>query len=100
MYYWRWYFIVIAVQKGLDKIKADLEERGYVVVNAESCSCPIDALVYEGCSFQISHITGDNIPSINSAERCSYGVLLINSTGKSIDDLEYIINRRCYSPLF
>lgn len=88
------------MQNGLDKIKSELIKRGYDVVNAENYNYPIDAIIYEGNSFQISHISRNNMPEMGTGTRANYGVLLINSFGKSIDEIEDMLKNRYYSPLF
>jgi len=92
-------FIIVAVQKGLDEIKAALKDRGYETVDAETYNYPIDAVVYEGSSFQLSLITGNNMPAVSSGPRANYGVLMINSRGKTVDWIEYVLRNRCYSRL-
>lgn len=93
-------FIIVAVQKDLNDLKDSLAARGYEVVNAEGCNCPIDALVYEGNTFQISYISKNNMPVMSSGKRSNYGVLIINSFGKSIEEIDDILQMRCYSHLF
>lgn len=93
-------FIVIAVQSGLDGIKNGLKERGYTVVDIEGYNYPIDAMVYEGNSFQVSYVSSNNMPEMNNGVRSNYGVLLINSKGKSLDAIEEMLKMRCYEHLF
>ncbi len=93
-------FIVVAVQDGLDKLKKELSIRGFEVVNLENYNYPIDAIVYEGNSFQISHISRNNMPEATMGMRANYGVFIINSLGKSVDDIEDMLKTRYYSPLF
>ena len=93
-------FIVVAIQKGLDEIKTELSLRGYEVVDIESYNYPIDAMIYEGNSFQISHISRNNMPDMTMGKRANYGVFIINSLGKSVDEIEDMLKTRYYSPLF
>ncbi|NLM59835.1 MAG: YkuS family protein [Clostridium sp.] len=93
-------FMVVAVQSGLENIKKELKKRGFEVVDLETYNYPIDAIVYEGNSFQISHISRNNMPEMNSGLRANYGVFIINSLGKSIDEIEDMLKSRYYSPLF
>ncbi|MFZ5989785.1 MAG: YkuS family protein [Bacillota bacterium] len=93
-------FIVVAVQSGLDSIKKGLKERGFDVVELESYGYPIDAIVYEGNSFQISHVSSNNMPEMTMGKRVNYGVFIVNSLGKSIDEIEDMLRTRYYSPLF
>jgi hypothetical protein len=92
--------IVIAVQQGLDDIKNALRSRGYQVVDLEGYKYPIDAMIYSGRSFQLSHITSNNFQQMNTGSRDNYGILLINAMGKSIDEIERILTSRSYTPLF
>jgi hypothetical protein len=93
-------FIVVAIQKGLDEIKRELSLRGYEVVDIESYNYPIDAMIYEGNSFQISHVSRNNMPEMIMGKRANYGVFIINSLGKSVDEIEDMLKTRYYSPLF
>lgn len=93
-------FIIIAVQKGLDNLKEGLRHRGYEVVDAENYKYPIDAIIYEGNSFQISYISHNNMPVMSTGGRTNYGVFMINSLGKSLDEIEDMLKTRYYSPLF
>lgn len=93
-------FIIVAVQKELNNIKDALKNKGYEVVTLGEYNYPIDAMIYEGRSFQISYISSNNMPVMSVDSRSNYGVLMINATGKSIDEIERILKRRSYSPLF
>lgn len=93
-------FIIVAVQKGLDEIKEGLAAKGYEVVDIETYNYPIDAIVYEGNSFQISYISRNNMPATVNGQRVSYGVLMINSLGKTVDEIDEMLRMRCYSHLF
>jgi len=93
-------FIVVAVQQGLDDIKSGLREKGFEVVDLETYNYPIDAIVYEGNSFQISYISRNNIPEMTMGKRGNYGVFIVNSLGKTIDEIADMLNTRYYSPLF
>lgn len=93
-------FIVVAVQQGLDEIKAGLIEKGFEVVDLETYNYPIDAIVYEGNSFQISYVSRNNMPEMTMGKRGNYGVFIVNSLGKSIEEIADMLNSRYYSPLF
>jgi len=97
---WRWFIIVIAVQKELDIIKSGLKLKGYTVVDPETYNYPIEAVVYEGNSFQISFVSGNNAPEMIAGKRSSYGILMINSLGKSLEQIDEMIKMRCYEHLF
>lgn len=93
-------FIVIAVQNGLDEIKSGLINRGYTVVDIEGYNYPIDAIIYEGTSFQISYVSNNNMPELTNGVRNNYGVLIINSRGKSLNTIEEMLKMRSYEHLF
>lgn len=92
--------IIVAVHGGTDEIKKGLKEKGYEVVDIESYNYPIDAIVYEGNSFQISYVSGNNVPVMINGQRSSYGVFMINSQGKTVDQIDEMLRMRCYSSLF
>ncbi len=98
--------MVIAVQKGLENIKEQLRNRGYDVVTFGEYNYPIDGIVYVGQGIETSYIKNNNMPHLTSEVSGSghmdrsYGVLLINATNKSIDDIDTMIRKRVYSPLF
>lgn len=93
-------FIVVAVQSHLHHVKNALKLKGYDVVDAEHYAYPIDALIYEGNSFQISYISRNNMPETSMGGRSNYGVFMINSMGKSIEEIVDMLETRYYSPLF
>lgn len=92
--------MVVAVQNSLHHIQEELKKRGFDVVDLETYNYPIDAIVYEGNSFQISHISRNNMPEMCSGLRTNYGVFIVNSLGKSVDEIEDMLRTRYYSPLF
>lgn len=93
-------FIIVAVQNGLDEIKSGLKEKGFEVVDLETYNYPIDAIVYEGNSFQISYVSRNNMPEMTMGRRGNYGVFIVNSLGKTIDEISDMLKCRYYSPLF
>lgn len=98
--------MVVAVQRGLGHIKDKLRESGYEVVTLGEYNYPIDAIIYTGNGFETSYITNSNMPNLTSHTMGlndggrSYGVLMINIANKSIAQIEEILKRRSYSPLF
>ena len=40
------------------------------------------------------------MPEMSSGLRTNYGVFIVNSLGKSIDEIEDMLKTRYYSPLF
>ncbi|MCX7842494.1 MAG: YkuS family protein [Clostridia bacterium] len=93
-------FIIVAVQKTLPEIIEGLKAKGHEVVDIETYNYPIDAIVYEGNSFQISYVSRNNMPEMVNGQRGSFGVLMINSLGKSVEEIDDILRLRCYSYLF
>ncbi|MBZ4644763.1 MAG: hypothetical protein PWR27_1547 [Petroclostridium sp.] len=98
--------MVVAVQRGLESVKDKLRERGYDVVTFGEYNYPIDAVVYTGNGLETSYIKNNNMPNLAShtlgfgnIDR-SYGVLLINATNKTIEEIDTILKRKVYSPLF
>lgn len=81
---------IIAVDKRFSKLIQELVERGYRVVDLYQQDIPVNACIYYDKirDFQ-------NINLLSDA-----GVLMINGKDKTIDDLEFIINRGIYSSLF
>lgn len=93
-------FIIVAVSDSAYNIKAGLTERGYTVVDLYSYHKPVDAVIYEGNRFDFSAITDENINTVMSTNvNNSYGVFVICSNGKSIEEIDYMLKTRCYSSL-
>lgn len=95
---------VIAIQRGLEHIKDQLNRLGYKVVFYEDARCPVDALIY------LEENNDNTLININKHLSQQYamvslphhytGTILINAKDKSIDEIVQIIERRAYSPLF
>jgi Uncharacterised protein family (UPF0180). len=92
--------MIVAVQSNLYSIADGLISRGYTVVDLYSYKKPVDAVVYEGKKFDFSAITEDNVGSINGNGGSGYGVFIVCSNGKSIDEIDYMLKTRCYSSFF
>ncbi|MCX7709656.1 MAG: YkuS family protein [Clostridia bacterium] len=93
-------FIIVAVQSELKDIREGLKAKGHEVVDIETYNYPIDAVVYAGNSFQVSYVSRNHMPTMVNGQRSNYGVLMINSLGKSIDQIDEMLRMRCYSHLF
>ncbi len=93
-------FIIVAIQKGLESVKHGLREKGFEVVDLETYCYPIDAIVYEGNNFQISYVSRNNMPEMTMGKRANYGVFIVNSLGKTVEEISDMLNTRYYSPLF
>lgn len=91
--------MIVAVQSNLSSISEGLKQKGYTVVDLYTYTNPIDAVVYEGGRFDFSTITEENTSSNMStnSSRSSYGVFILCSKGKSIDEIDYMLKTRCYS---
>jgi len=82
----------VAVQQNLHKVREELENRGYEVVNFNSGG-NADAIVY------IDDYNG--IQNFNNEDsNGSLGAVLINARNKSIDQIIYVIETRRYEGLF
>ncbi len=90
--------MIVAVQAKLSGIADQLKQRGYTVVDLYTYSKPIDAVVYEGDSFDFSAITEENTSfAMGIDNSSSYGVFIVCSKGKSIEEIDYMLRTRCYS---
>lgn len=92
--------MIVAVQSKLSAIADQLKKRGYTVVDLYTYPKPIDAVVYEGNSFDFSTITEENTSAaMGINNNSSYGVFIVCSNGKSIEEIDYMLRTRCYGSL-
>ncbi|MDD3840050.1 MAG: YkuS family protein [Clostridia bacterium] len=97
--------MIIAVQPELEKLKIELENKGYVVVEFGEYYGHIDAIIYhqqddtEGQLTQLISSTFRN-ENILSNDSKHVGAILINAYKKDIEYIDYILSNRLYSPLF
>ena len=88
--------MVIAVEKGLDHVKAYLRERGFLIVDLDS-SQAFDAAVYENLGFY-------NIPAPNQtaakAGTGQAGTFLVCARGKTPQEVETMLRQKAYGNLF
>lgn len=92
--------MVIAIQKGLENIKDQLESRGHQVFYIGEHKIA-DAVLYMETDTH-PYYEVNNIPSAASASlsgNTGFGALLVNVTNKSIEDIIRILDKRVYSPL-
>jgi len=93
-------FLIIAIQKGLESIKNELESRGHEVFYIGENRIA-DAVLYKDVDtypyYAVNNITAE--ASSPKSRNAFYGVLLVNITNKSIEDIIRIIEKRVYSPL-
>lgn len=93
--------MIIAIERGLENLKHQLESRGYECFYIGENRIA-DAILYE------DHVNqpyfGVNIASMTNMsgfyDSHSHGAILINTKGKSIDEITNILTNRTYSPLF
>ncbi len=92
--------MVIAIQKGLEDLKSELESRGnevfYIGENKVA-----DAVLYKEVDthpyYEVNNVSSAAAASTGGS--ASFGALLVNVTNKSIDDIIQILEKRVYSPL-
>lgn len=95
---------VIAIQKGLEHIKNQLNMLGYKTVYYDEADLPIDAVIYleennDNTLLNINHYLSQQYTMLKPNYNHS-GVILINAKNKNIDEIVQIIERRAYGPLF
>jgi hypothetical protein len=91
--------MVVAVQKGLENLADQLRQMEFEVVVFGEYQHPIDAVVYSGGGFDSGSITNVNT-SISAGTHGHHGVLLVNASNKSAEEVARILRRRTYTPLF
>jgi len=89
----------IIVQEELSNLREDLNNLGYEVVDINEAG-NIDAIVYMADGYDIEyHNTLTNMNGgIDIAS--SSGTILINAAGKTTEEIDNIIKKKLYSPLF
>lgn len=90
--------MIIGVQKGLEPLGTELWNRGFNVTVADGQECRVDAFIYKGDEVRLMDIINCN-RSIKPRSGCA-GVFLVDSKGKSAEEVERILRERTYSPLF
>ena len=93
--------MIIAIEKGLDEIKENLEVRGYKTFYIGEK--PIaDAIIYKNRDshpyFQVDSAPITSLLGSNIVD--SGGAFLINAENKSFQEIINILENRTYSPLF
>jgi hypothetical protein len=92
----------IAIERGLEELKAILEQRGYHAVYEDEITGYVSAYVYQGPNTlgqQAFHSSLNNsLLSGTAAENT--GILLVNARDKTPDEIIAMIENRIYSPLF
>lgn len=92
--------MVIALQRGLENIKEELENRGNEVFYIGENKLA-DAVLYKEVD-TYPYYEVNNLPSAAGASidgNLAYGTLLVNVTNKSMEEIIRILEKRVYSPL-
>ena len=89
--------MVVAITLEVEHLKEPLKGLGYEVVYLGKYDYPIDAMIFESFSPNLSYVTNNNIPTNSTT---SYGILMVNAKNKSLDEIDKILKTRRYSPLF
>ena len=93
--------MVIAIERGMENLKQQLESRGYkcFYIGEDHVA---DAIIYNDSMtqpyFEVNKTSMINVSGTYSSH--SQGALLINAGNKSIDEITNILTSRTYSPLF
>jgi hypothetical protein len=95
---------IVAVQRGLDYIKNQLNHLGYQTVFFDEVNYPVDAFIYfeknnSRTLINLNNYLSQQYMAQNHNISCP-GTILINAKDKSIDEIVQIIEKRVYSPLF
>jgi hypothetical protein len=97
---------IIALERGLDNLKAYLDSKGYYTVFADDISTAgilPSAFIYKDPNAVNQQLNIDssfkNNTLLSTAEPDS-GILLIYAKGISPEQIVYMIENRLYSPLF
>lgn len=91
----------IAIQKGLERLKTQLESRGHHVSYIGENNLA-DAILYKEVDMY-PYYEANNVPSAFTSGfeyNAAYGALLVNATNKSLEEILEILAKRVYSPLF
>ncbi len=93
--------MIIGIQDGLYELKGQLEQRGYPVKEMNNYSNHVDVYIY--ASGKVDGVLLEPeinlLASFNNCNSSHCGTLMVNSKGKSINEIESIINNRCYTSL-
>lgn len=94
--------MVIAIEQGLDDLSARLRQRGYTIVSYPEYGGVVDAFIYK--EEMTGHIDGYQGILQDSLENYTnpnpHGILMVNANNKSFEQIEEILKKRIYSPLF
>ncbi len=89
----------IVVQEGLNDLRNSLNSLGYEVVDINENN-NVEAIVYMADGYDIQY--HNNLVNMNSGVDMTNnrGTILINATGKTVEEIDKVIKSRIYSPLF
>lgn len=93
---------VIAIERGMDELKAALEQRGYQTVFEDEIGSYVSTYVYEDPNIlgqQAFHASLNN-SLLSGTEADNASIFLVNAKGKTPDEVIAMIENRVYSPLF
>ncbi|HHZ13729.1 MAG TPA: hypothetical protein GX394_07400 [Clostridiales bacterium] len=94
----------IALSRSLNRLKQPLENLGYEVFIEDEIVKPVDIFIYSNSenlhSLQSTMQVLNSTFSSNIIDPSEYrGTLLIDGSNKSVEELQYIIRNRAYSPI-
>lgn len=84
--------MTVAITQGMQYIGERLRELGYNVVEYGKYKNRIDAVVYSGHYLAAAQMVSTNFSGNN-------GVLMINATNKTIEQIDQYLKRKVYSGL-
>lgn len=84
--------MIISIEDHLVELKRKLIELGYEVYNF-SDKIPSEAYIYSEKVTGLHSLNNSIIPDAK-------GSLLVDADGKSLNDIDYILSHRVYTPLF
>jgi hypothetical protein len=94
-------FLNIAIQRGLENLRAVLESKGHKVFYIGENQFA-DAVLYNELD-TYPYYEVNNVPSATASTtrgNTGYGALLVNVSNKSNEEILRILERRLYSPIF
>ena len=96
---------IIAISKSLHGLKANLENLGYEVIFDDEIKTPVDVYIYVKDGSQPTlYSTNQMLSNVAFSDPFAMsqhvGTLLINGKDKSVEEIQYIIENKVYSPIF
>lgn len=84
--------MIVAIESCPEGIVTELNNFGYNIVDFYNHSGAVDAIIYTG------HLSNTFSNSITSSD--NNGIFVINAEGKSATEIDNILQKRLYSPIF